>query len=272
MQRLFGFGSRTGIDLPGEAETSTLIYNPETMASSDLATNSFGQNYNCSMIQMAAAFSSAINGGSYYQPHVVKQIRNSSGAVVREIQPELVRETCSADTSAFLRNALHRTVSEGTGKLAGVEGYDIGGKTGTAEKYPRGTGNYLVSFCGFAPVDDPQVLCYCIVDTPHTADQPHSTFASGIFHNIMQEILPYLNVFPAADIADDAGLYWNLPQEEGISELTPAPEETQPQVVYETEEYVEPLPAGEEGGESAQNNQLPGAPPGNETASAEPEA
>ena len=272
MQRLFGFGSRTGIDLPGEAETSTLIYNPETMASSDLATNSFGQNYNCSMIQMAAAFSSAINGGSYYQPHVVKQIRNSSGAVVREIQPELVRETCSADTSAFLRNALHRTVSEGTGKLAGVDGYDIGGKTGTAEKYPRGTGNYLVSFCGFAPVDDPQVLCYCIVDTPHTADQPHSTFASGIFHNIMQEILPYLNVFPAADIADDAGLYWNLPQEEGISELTPAPEETQPQVVYETEEYVEPLPAGEEGGESAQNNQLPGAPPGNETASAEPEA
>ena len=88
----------------------------------------------------------------------------------------------------------------------------------------------------------------------------------------MQEILPYLNVFPASDIADDAGLYWNLTQEEGISELTPAPEETQPQVVYETDEYVEPAPAGEEGGEDAQNNQLPGAPPGNETAPAEQEA
>ena len=271
-QKLFGFGSRTGIDLPGEAETATLIYSPDVMASSDLATNSFGQNYNCSMVQMAAAFASAINGGSYYQPHVVKQIRNSSGAVVRDIQAELVRETCSADTSAFLRNALHRTVSEGTGKMAGVEGYTIGGNTGTAEKYPRSLHNYLVSFCGFAPADDPQVLCYCIVDTPHTPDQPHSTYASGIFHNIMQEILPYLNVFPASEVADDAGLYWNLPQEEGISELTPAPEETQPQVVYETEEYVEPLPAGEEGGENSQNNQLPGAPPGNETASAETEA
>ena len=260
MQKLFGFGSRTGIDLPGEAETATLIYSPDVMASSDLATNSFGQNYNCSMVQMAAAFASAINGGSYYQPHVVKQIRNSSGAVVRDIQAELVRETCSADTSAFLRNALHRTVSEGTGKMAGVEGYTIGGKTGTAEKYPRSLHNYLVSFCGFAPADDPQVLCYCIVDTPHTPDQPHSTYASGIFHNIMQEILPYLNVFPASDVADDAGLYWNLPQEEGISQITPEPEETAPQVVYETDEYVETVPAGE--GEEGADSELPGTPPG----------
>ena len=257
-QRLFGFGSRTGIDLPGEADTATLIHSPNDMSSSDLATNSFGQNYNCTMVQTAAAFCSAINGGSYYQPHVVKRIMNAQGAVIRDIQPQLVRETCSAETSAFLRNALHLTVTEGTGKAAGVEGYDIGGKTGTAEKYPRKNGNYLVSFCGFAPTDDPQVLCYVIVDTPHTADQPHSTYASGIFHNIMAEILPYLNVYPSTPENEDGSAAEGLPESEGITDNTvteaaeaPAEPET-PSIEYDTEESLAPG-AGED---------LPGQPAG----------
>lgn len=258
-QRLFGFGAKTGIDLPGEAETSTLIHTPENMGSTDLATNSFGQNYNCSMIQLASAFSSVINGGSYYQPHVVKQILNEQGAVVRDIQPELVRETVSAGTSEFIRNALYKTVAEGTGKAAQVDGYKIGGKTGTAEKYPRGLGNYLVSFCGFAPADNPQVLCYVIVDTPHTADQPHSTYASEIFQKIMTDILPYMGIYSDKETAtvSNADAAVKLPANEGISDSTngQAAAETAAPVVYDTDEVIETAVTGD-----AEN--LPGIPAG----------
>ncbi len=244
-QKMFGFGSRTGIDLPGEADTKTLVYDEENMNASSLATNSFGQNYNCTMIQMAAAYCSVINGGSYYEPHVVRQILNEQGAVVKRVEPKLVRETVSENTARFIREALFRTVSEGTGKAAAVEGYEIGGKTGTAEKYPRDKKNYLVSFCGFAPASDPQVLVYVIVDTPHVEDQPHSTYASGIFQKIMTEILPYLNIFPETDpeaSPEDGGQ--GLPEREGITDPgagSPATEETEAETkVYETDEYVDP--------------------------------
>lgn len=266
-QRMFGFGTKTGIDLPGEADATGLIYNAENMKSADLATNSFGQNYNCTMIQMAAAYCSVINGGSYYEPHVVKQILNEQGSIVKKKEPKLVRETVSESTSNFIKEALRRTVAEGTGKAAAVEGYDIAGKTGTAEKYPRGTGNYLVSFCGFAPANDPQVLVYVIIDTPHVEDQPHSTYAAGIFQKIMQEILPYMNVFPSVDFENNTDqAAEQLPAEEGITDnsgLQPegtegetAPEEK----VYETDEYVDSpaddtglpadLPEGAEGEEA----------------------
>lgn len=243
-QHMFGFGTKTGIDLPGEADTSTLIYTEDTMKPVDLAINSFGQTYNCTMIQMAAAYASVINGGSYYEPHVVKQILNEQGSVVKKIEPNLVRETVSESTSNFIKNALFRTVEEGTGKAAAVAGYDIAGKTGTAEKIPRSAKNYLVSFCGFAPANDPQVLVYVIIDTPHVEDQPHSTYASGVFQKIMGDILPYLNVFPSVDFEDeDDTLAEHLPQQEGITDnsgLMPEgemPEETR---VYDTEEYVNP--------------------------------
>ncbi len=254
-QKMFGFGSKTGIDLPGEADTSTLIYNAEDMKSADLATNSFGQNYNCTMIQMAAAYCSVINGGSYYEPHVVKQILNEQGSVVKKIEPNLVRETVSASTANFIKQALFRTVSEGTGKAAQVEGYEVGGKTGTAEKYPRKTGNYLVSFAGFAPVDDPQVLVYVIIDVPHVEDQPHSTFATNIVQQILTDVLPYMNVFPDTEVLEVPDeIRDQLPDEEGISGgESLVPEETEPETkVYETEEYVE---------QDGENYQLPGELP-----------
>ncbi len=245
-QRLFGFGQKTGIDLPGEADTSHLIYTEDTMKPSDLATNAFGQNFNCTMIQMAAAYCSVINGGSYYEPHVVRQIQNEQGSVIKRIEPKLVRETVSESTSNYIKEALYRTVEEGTGGAAAVEGYEIAGKTGTAEKYPRGTGNYLVSFIGFAPAYDPEVLVYVIIDTPHVADQPHSTFASNVFSQIMGEILPYMNIFPAVTEEITEDIIGILPDEEGIAasaqpeaqEEQPAdiPQETR---VYATEEYIE---------------------------------
>lgn len=241
-QRLFGFGTKSGIDLPGEPDTSGLLYTADTMKPVDLATSSFGQTYNCTMIQMAAGFSSVINGGSYYEPHVVRQIVNEQGAIVKKIEPKLVRETVSESTSSFIRDALYRTVSEGTGKAAAVPGYKIGGKTGTAQKLPRSARNYLLSFCGFAPVDDPQVLVYVVVDVPHVEDQPHSTYASVIFQKIMSDILPYLNIFLETDVQVDEEAAEKLPESEGITEMTGSESEEVPEEskVYDAEEYVDP--------------------------------
>lgn len=253
-QKLFGFGAKTGIDLPGEADTKPLIYHVEDMKPSDLATNAFGQNFNCTMIQMAAAYCSVINGGSYYEPRVVKQIINDQGSVVKKENPNLVRETVSESTSKFIKDALHRTVTEGTGKAAAVPGYAIAGKTGTAEKYPRGQGNYLVSFCGYAPADDPQVLVYVIIDTPHVADQPHSSYAGEVFQKIMAEILPYLNVFPEGDYGEIPPEFGGqLPEHEGITDNTNTLQPTEPKV-YETDEYVDQ----NEGRNSGIPDDLPG--------------
>lgn len=240
-QKLFGFGQKTGIDLPGEADTSALIYDETNLKPSDLATNSFGQNYNCTMIQMAAAYSSVINGGSYYEPRVVRQILNEQGSVVKKMEPRLVRETVSESTSSFIRNALHRTVTEGTGKAAAVSGYDIAGKTGTAEKQPRSRKNYLVSFCGFAPANDPQALVYVTIDTPHNEDQAHSSYASEVFQKIMTEILPYMNVFPSVDFENpQEDIVAQLPESEGITDNSSGETETVEETkVYETDEYVD---------------------------------
>lgn len=273
-QKLFGFGQKTGIDLPGEADTSSLIYDETNLKPSDLATNSFGQNYNCTMIQMAAAYSSVINGGSYYEPRVVKQILNEQGSVVKKMEPRLMRETVSESTSNFIRNALYRTVEEGTGKAAAVEGYEIAGKTGTAEKQPRALKNYLVSFSGFAPANDPQVLVYVVIDTPHVEDQPHSSYASEVFQKIMTEILPYLNVFPDIDFEDpQEDISAQLPQEEGISGNSgqEAVEETK---VYETDEYVNTdidsgLPDNLPGGGEDAGNTAESGGAGNSTAGGE---
>ena len=229
-QRVFGFGSKTGIDLPGEADTSGLIRPAESMMTIDLATNSFGQNYNCTMIQTAAAFCSAINGGTYYEPHVVKKIIDSNGSLKKNIQPRIVRETVSQKTSEFLREALRRAVAEGTGAAAQVAGYDIGGKTGTAEKYPRKDKNYLVSFAGFAPANNPEVFCYVIIDEPRVEDQAHSTYASSLFASIMAEVLPAMNIFPNTQTTEENSKNQGLPENEGIVQT-----ETK---VYETDEFI----------------------------------
>lgn len=194
--REYGFGQKTGIDLPGEASTASLIFSEEQLArtESNLAVSSFGQGFNVTMIQLASSFCSLINGGNIYQPHVVKKIVDGSGNTVREISPVVTKETVSQEVSDTLRDYMYTVVSEGTGAKAAVEGYAIGGKTGTAEKVPRGSGNYVVSFIGFAPVDDPQVVVYVVVDEPHVADQSHCSQSSYIAKNIFSQILPYMNI------------------------------------------------------------------------------
>ncbi len=192
----YGFGQKTGIDLPGEASTAGLIYTEEdlTKTASNLAVSSFGQGSNVTMVQLASSFCSLINGGDIYQPHVVKRIVDESGATVQEMNPVISKKTVSKEVSEMLKDYMRTVVAEGTGKKASVAGYDIGGKTGTAQKYPREEGNYVMSFIGFAPVDDPQVVVYVAIDTPHVADQSHCSYSSFIAKDIFSQILPYLNV------------------------------------------------------------------------------
>ena len=155
------------------------------------------------MIQMAAAFCSVINGGYYYQPHMVKEIRNPDGSTVEKIEGRVLKQPISESTSETMRGYLANVCTLGTGKQAVPAGYLIGGKTGTAEMYPRKTGNYVVSFIGFAPIDDPQVVVYVVIDRPNVADQPHSNFAQEIVKNIFTEILPYLQIFRTEEISEE---------------------------------------------------------------------
>lgn len=199
----FNLGLKTNIDLAGEARTNTLVYSPENMVASDLAISSFGQGYMVTMVQMASAFSSVINGGKYYEPHVVTEIRNADGTTIEKIEPRVLKQTISATTSDQMRAYLANVCSLGTGKTAVPAGYLIGGKTGTAEKQPRRMGNYVVSFMGYAPADDPQVVVYVVIDEPNVEDQPHSTFAQEVAKGIFTEILPYLNVFRTEELSDE---------------------------------------------------------------------
>lgn len=190
-QKTFGFGQPTNIDLPNEVDTSKYVYNEKNMGRTDLATNSFGQNFNCNMIQLIAAFSSAINGGKYYEPHIVKRIENDSKTYIKQISKPVLRKTISESTSKYLRESLFETVETGTGKFAQIKNRNIGGKTGTAEKLPRADKNYLVSFIGFDDKDNPNLVCYVVVDQPNLEGekQASATFATTIFHDIMKEVL-----------------------------------------------------------------------------------
>lgn len=197
---LYGFGEYTGIDLPGEASVESLIFNESTMGSFELATSAFGQGFNLSMVQMVAAFSSIVNGGHYYRPHVVKEIVTDGGNVVKSFDKVLVQNTLSEETCNWLKEAMHQTVSDDgvntTGTAARVEGYTIGGKTGTAEKVPRGSGKYVVSFIGFAPVENPQVVVYVVVDELQD-NQEDSSAPTKMAGDILSEVLPYLQIFPS---------------------------------------------------------------------------
>ena len=193
-QSLFNFGTRTGIDLPNEG--AGIIHTKDTMGETELACSAFGQGFTCTMIQEINAMSSVINGGYYYQPHLVTKILDSSGSTVKTVTPTLLKQTISSAISADIRSYMALSVQQGTSRHSKVQGYSSGGKTGTAEKYPRGNGKYLVSFIGFAPVDDPAVVIYVVVDEPNVDDQANSTYPQYIAQGILSELLPYLNVKP----------------------------------------------------------------------------
>ncbi len=205
-QQLFNFGLRTNIDLPGESRTDTLIYSADDLDTLNLATNSFGQNFNVTMIQLASAYCSLVNGGDYYLPHVVSRLLDREGNTVKTIEPTLLKETVSEGTAETVCGYLQDVIETGTGNIAKVDGYSMGGKTGTAQKFEEGEngnitsvraeGKYLVSFIGSVPAENPEVVLYVVVDEPNVEDQSHSSYAQNVAREILEEALPYLNIYP----------------------------------------------------------------------------
>lgn len=232
-QQIFNFGLKTNIDLAGEARTASLVYKAEDMGPTDLATNSFGQNFNVTMIQTITGFSALINGGYYYEPHMVSKITNTSGATVENIEPRVLKQTVSEETSELIRQYCRAVVEYGTGKTARPAGYMIGGKTGTAETidqntHKRSKDEHVVSFMGFAPADDPQIAIYVVVDRPNTAHQGDAKYATGIVRNILTELLPYLNIFMTEPLSDKEIQELEALNMEITTQYTQKPQEEEP--------------------------------------------
>lgn len=208
----FGFGKKTGIDLKGEE--NGIMFKPSQVGPVELATTAFGQGVSVTPIQQIAAISAAINGGKLYKPHVAKAwIKPETGEVVEEIKPELVRQVISPETSATVRETLESVVAKGTGRNAFIDGYRVGGKTGTAQKVINGRyspDEHIVSFIGFAPADDPQVVVYVAVDDPKGL-QFGGLIAAPIVKNILGDTLRYLGVEPRQDQVDKTYRYGETP-------------------------------------------------------------
>jgi stage V sporulation protein D (sporulation-specific penicillin-binding protein) len=201
----FGFGYKTNIDLAGESRTANLVYDADNMGLTELATNSFGQGFNVTMIQTITGFCSLINGGDYYEPHVVSKIVSSDGATIQNVEPRVLKQTISSSTSKKIITYCNQVVTgeHGTGKTARPAGYMIGGKTGTAETLPRGNGQYVVSFMGYAPADDPKYAIYVVVDRPNSVAQDDAKYATKIVRSILTEMLPYEHIYMTEPLSDD---------------------------------------------------------------------
>ena len=216
-QRVFNFGYPTGIDLPNE--TAGVVYNRDTMHEVELATCTFGQGFTVSMIQEINAFSTVINGGTYRQPHVIRQVRNADGSVAKTVEPLELKQPISSANSALLRKYLTTAVQKGTGRKSQVPGYLTGGKTGTAEKINpqtgrRATGKYLVSFIGACPMDDPKVVIYVVVDEPNVAQQADSSYAQTLFREIATEVFPYMGLYPTESVSPELLAYLGLTEKD----------------------------------------------------------
>lgn len=211
-QQAFNFGLRTNIDLEGEARTASLILGADRMTQTDLYTYSFGQGFNATMIEMITGFCSLINGGYYYEPHMVDRITNASGATVENIEPRVLRQVISESTSERIRQYCEAVVMRQndtriTGRTARPAGYAIGGKTGTAQTFDRETGlrsktEHVVSFIGYAPADNPQIAIYVVVDRANAPKQDDAKFATGIVRNVLTEVLPYLNIYMTEELSE----------------------------------------------------------------------
>ncbi|MCP3742684.1 stage V sporulation protein D [Rossellomorea sp. BNER] len=192
----FGFGKKTGIDLQGEGKG--ILFNLDRVGPVELATTAFGQGVSVTPIQQVTAVSAAINGGTLYQPYVAKELVDpKTGEVVMRNTPVAKRQVISEETSKEIRHALESVVAQGTGKGAFVEGYRVGGKTGTAQKVKDGKyleNNHIVSFLGFAPADDPEIVVYLAVDNPKGTVQFGGVVAAPIVGNIIEDSLVSLGV------------------------------------------------------------------------------
>ncbi len=201
-QSIFNLGLKTNIDLEGEIRTDNLVFNESTLHETELATASFGQGFNVSMIQMCAGYAALVNGGYYYEPHVVSKIVTPSGSVVKNIEPRLVKQVISSSTSEKIVEYCNSVVTDGTGWRAKPAGYSIGGKTGTAETLPRGNREFVVSFMCHAPAVNPEIICYVVIDRPNVSEQDDAKYSSIVSRQILTEILPYLNIPMTEEVSE----------------------------------------------------------------------
>ena len=196
--RQFGLAKKTGIDLPGEA--NTIMHAEENVGPVELATISFGQSFQISAVQLATTVSSLINGGVRVTPHVAREVRDSQGELIEQFTYEGER-IVSEETSETLRYLLNHVVSSGTGRNGAVEGYAIGGKTATSQTLPRSNGRYIASFIGFAPAQDPQVLALVIIHDPQGIYYG-GTIAAPVVRELFENILPYLGIEKSEDLPE----------------------------------------------------------------------
>ena len=192
----FGFGRKTGIDLNGEG--SGILFSLDRVGPVELATTAFGQGVSVTAIQQVVAVSAAVNGGILYQPFVVKRlIESDTNEIIQENNPKQIRRVISKTSSEKVRYALESVVALGSGRNAYIDGYRIGGKTGTAQKVNHGVymvGNYITSFMGFFPADDPEVVLYVAIDYPKGITAYGGTVAAPIFRNIAEDVIATLNI------------------------------------------------------------------------------
>lgn len=197
----FGFGSKTGIDLNGES--NGILFKPENMGPVELATTSFGQGISVTPIQQVAAVSAAINGGTLYTPYIVSSmLEPETNTIIKQNSPQKVRQVISEEASSMVRYALESVVANGSGRNAYIENYRVGGKTGTAQKVQNGvymTGNYILSFMGFMPADDPEIVVYVAVDNPKGVIQYGGTVSAPIAKSVLQTAIEVLEIEPSTE-------------------------------------------------------------------------
>lgn len=186
----FGLTNKTGIDLPGEA--ATIMHKKENVGPVELATMSFGQSFQITPIQLATTVSAIVNGGTRVQPHLGVRVMNSEGELVKTFHYD-EENVLSEKTSVTMRELLESVVSEGTGKNAYIEGYEIGGKTATSQTLPRSAKKYISSFVGFAPADNPEVLAMIVIYNPQGVYYG-GTIAAPVVRSVFENILPYLGI------------------------------------------------------------------------------
>ena len=198
---LYGFGEETGIDLNGES--TGILFETSAMGPVELATTSFGQGISVTPIQQIRAVSAAINGGTLYTPYIVGAfLESETGSLISKIEPEAIRQVISEETSSLVRYALESVVANGSGKNAYIENYRVGGKTGTAQKVENGSyldGNYILSFMGFLPADDPEIVVYVAIDHPKGVTQYGGVVSAPIARNVMLSAIDILDIEPRVD-------------------------------------------------------------------------
>lgn len=192
-QQDFGFGTKTGIDLPGEEDAKDLVYSSDKLNEVELGTGAFGQGFNSTVIQDIVAVNAVINGGYIVKPYLVSEILGEDGSVITHNEPVITRKVISKETSDIVRNQLEATVLYGTGAKVAVDGYSIGGKTGTAEQIPRGSGKYALSFVGYLPVNNPEYIALGVINEPNDYITKH-TSAVPMMHEVFEKLINYYNI------------------------------------------------------------------------------